>query len=72
MTEVRAVGVLTAEQATSTKQGLEVAKVRQAEIKATLQKSLADIEVGLQSSLETPETEQKALESEQKARSRVD
>ena len=37
-----------------------------------LQKSLADIEVALQSSLETPKIEQKALESERKARSEAD
>ena len=42
------------------------------ETKATLQKSLAETEMVLQSTLETQETEWKALESEQKARSEAD
>ena len=39
---------------------------------AALQKSLADTEVVLQSTLETLETERNALESERKARSEAD
>ena len=39
---------------------------------AALQKSLADTEAVLQRSLETLDREQKALESEQKARSEAD
>ena len=64
--------MLAVEWATATERGLEVAKARQAETEATLQKSLADTEVALQSSLETSETERKAQESEQKARSEAD
>ncbi|XP_066337332.1 uncharacterized protein [Miscanthus floridulus] len=71
-TEVRATELLVVEWATAADQGLEAAKVRQAKTEAALQKSLVKTEVVLQSSLEVLEMEQKALESERKARSKVD
>ena len=46
-TEVRAVEQLMAERAIAAKRGLEAAKARQAEIEATLRKSLTDTEVVL-------------------------
>jgi len=68
-TEVRAAELLAMEQATTTERGLATTKVHQVEIeeetKAALQKSLAETEVALQSSLE-------ALDLERKARSEVD
>ena len=74
------------ERATAVERGLEAAKALQVETEARLWKSLADIEVVLQKSLETLESErsalvserstlelaQKALESERKARSEAD
>ena len=72
VTEAWAVEWLAAERASATERGLEAVKVYQAEIEAMLQKSLADTEVALQSSLETLETEQKDLELEQKAWSKAD
>ena len=49
------VELLVVERATTTKRGLELAKVRQAKTEAALQKSLAKTEVALQSTLETLE-----------------
>ena len=72
MTEARAVEVLVVERATAIERGLEVAKARQAEIEAALQKSLADTKVALQRALETLDMERKVLESERKDRSEAD
>ena len=63
--EARAAELLMAERATTAERGLEVTKVRQEETEGVLQKSLAETEVALQSSLE-------ALELERKAWSEVD
>ena len=70
--EARVVDLLMVEQATAAEWGNEAAKVRQAETEAALQKSLVETEVALQSTLDTLETERKALELERKARSEVD
>ena len=72
MTETRAVELLVADRATAAERGLEAAKVCQAESEAVLQKSLAETEVVLHSTLETLEMERNALESERKARSEAD
>ena len=55
------------EQATTTEQGLEAAKARQAETEAGLWTSLVETEVVLQKSMETLESERSALESARKA-----
>ena len=75
----RAEGQRAAERATAAEQGLEAAKVRQAETEAGLRMSLASTEAVLQEALAaleperaTLESAQKALEAEQRARSEAD
>ena len=66
VTGAQAAELLAVERVTTVERGLE------AEIEVALQKSLANTEAALQSSLETMETERKALESERKAQSEAD
>ena len=66
-TKARAAELLAVERATTTERGLDVTKAHE----AALQKSLADTEGVLQSTLETMEMEQNTLGSEQKARSKA-
>ena len=47
MTEARVAELLTVERASAVERGLDAAKVRQAETKAALQKSLAEAETAL-------------------------
>ena len=58
--EVRAAELLAAERATAVERGLDAVKARQAKTEALLQKSLADTEAALQSSLEALDSERKA------------
>jgi hypothetical protein len=67
-TKARVVELLVVERATAVERGLNTMKAHE----AALQKSLADTEVVLQSTLDTLETEGNALESERKARSEAD
>ena len=62
-TTVRAEGQRAVERATAAERGLEAVKARQAETEVGLRKSLVDIEVALQKSLETLESERSALVS---------